>query len=455
MTGEAAVGAELMETMAALATAPGKAAVAVVRLSGPGTKDALRSLGVRAGAPRRACLRTLGDRDGDVLDRAIVIWFPAPHSYTGDDCAELHLHGGRFVVESVLEALAKAGVRLAAPGEFSRRAFANGKMDLAQAEAIADLVEAESEAQARQAIDQLRGALGARYEAWREVLVEALARLEVLVDFAEEEVGDAASGLGLTLTGLAEELGAAIRDGPRGEYVRDGYRIAIVGPTNAGKSSLFNRLVMREAAIVANVPGTTRDVIEAGIDIGGYRVVLADTAGFRQAESAVEAEGVRRARVWAEGAARRLWVFDGSSDDETWRDVQGLWRAGDLCAINKSDRPTSSHARGLAVEAEQRGLDVMSVSTLEDGAEPVRAWIRRDVAVAMEGADFPAVTRRRHRLALAEAAAGVGRALGSLAQPELAAEDLRLAARALASVTGAIATEDILEAVFATFCIGK
>ncbi len=449
------MGGEVGDTIAALATAPGKAALAVIRVSGPGSRDALGRLGVKAGVPRRAALRTLKAADGAVLDRALVLWFPAPQSFTGEDSAELHLHGGRFVVESVLGALVTGGVRLAEPGEFSRRAFANGKMDLAQAEGMADLVEAESQAQARQALDQLRGALGERYVAWRGVLIEALARLEVLIDFPEEDVGDTLAGLVASLSRLVETLEAAILDGSRGERVREGYRVAIIGPPNAGKSSLFNKLVRRDAAIVANLPGTTRDVIEANIEIGGYRVVLADTAGLRATESPVEAEGVRRARGWADGAARRVWVFDGSSDEEDWCEDLELWRGGDLCILNKADRPQTAAASRVSAEAARRGLEVMTVSTLDDRSEPVRDWMYRDVTETMTGADFPAVTRRRHGLALASAAIAVRRAIKGLGQPELASEDLRLAARALASVTGAIATEDILEKVFSTFCIGK
>ena len=445
MMGEAVLGAELNDTIAALATAPGKAAVAVVRVSGSGTRLALEGLGVKAGAPRRACLRTLSDSHGAVLDRALVIWFPAPHSYTGEDSAELHLHGSRFVVEAILGALVTAGVRLAQPGEFSRRAFANGKMDLTQAEGVADLVDAESEVQARQALDQLGGALGGRYAAWRDVLVQGLARLEVLVDFPEDDVGDALAGLGASLAQLAETLEVAIRDGSRGQRVREGYRVAIV----------FNRLVMREAAIVADAPGTTRDVIEARMEIEGYVVLLADTAGLRSTDSVVEAEGVRRARLWASEAARRVWVFDGSSDDEGWREDVAFWRAGDLCVINKADRLQGRAGGLVGAEAECRGLSALSVSTRGEGVAAVHGWIARDVIAAMAGADFPATTRRRHGIALASAAAAVRRALSGLAWPELAAEDLRLAARAMASVTGGIATEDVLDEVFATFCIGK
>jgi tRNA modification GTPase len=450
-----AVGSEPTDTIAALATAPGKAAVAVIRISGQGSREALGALGVRAGPPRRACLRTLRDSNGQVLDRGLVIWFPGPHSYCGEDSAELHLHGGSFVVESVLGALVTAGVRLAEPGEFSRRAFANGKMDLAQAEGVADLVDAESEAQARQALEQISGALGARYARWRDLLIEALAQVEALVDFPEDDVGDALAGLDVLLSGLADDFDTAIRDGRRGESVRDGYRVAIVGPPNAGKSSLFNRLVMREAAIVADLPGTTRDIIEAGLRVGGYRVVLADTAGLRAAESVVEAEGVRRARAWAEEAARRIWVLDGASVEKGWRQDLSLWRPGDLCVINKADKPQGADVGVVAAEAGQRGLVVMSISTRDERAAGVRDWLDRDVAQAMAGSDFPAVTRRRHGLALSSAAAAVRRARARLAQPELAAEDLHIVVRALGSVTGAVSAEDVLERVFATFCIGK
>ncbi len=453
--GGAALEHQLGDTIAALATAPGKGAIAVIRISGPGSRQALTALSVRPGAARRACLRTLRDSHGGVLDRGMVIWFPAPHSYTGEDSAELHLHGGVFVVEAVLAALLAGGVRLAEPGEFSRRAFGNGKLDLAQAEAIADLVDAENGAQARQALDQLGGALGARYAAWRQVLIQVLARLEVLVDFPDDHIGDAVAGVAAALADLAADLEMAIRDGPRGERVREGYRVAVVGPPNAGKSSLFNKLVGREAAIVSDLPGTTRDIIEAVVNMAGYRVILADTAGLRVTDSGIEAEGIRRARAWATDAERRIWVLDGSTDNELWRAGVALWRGGDLCVINKTDMPQTACVRDAAVEAGRRGLSLMSVSVRRNGADAVREWLSREVVQSMAGSDFPAITRRRHGLALASATAAVRRALGSLAAPELASEDLRLAARALGSVTGAIGPEDVLEEVFANFCIGK
>jgi len=397
----------------------------------------------------------LRDSAGAVLDRGLVIWFSAPNSFTGEDSAELHLHGGGFVVESVLTALISNGVRLAEPGEFSRRAFGNGKLDLAQAEAIADLVDAENRAQARQALEQLGGAMGTRYAVWRDVLIQALARLEVLVDFPDEDIGDAVAGLAAVLTALAQDLESAIADGSRGERVREGYRVAIIGPPNAGKSSLFNRLIRHDAAIVSELPGTTRDIIEARVDIAGYRVLLADTAGLRQTEGVIEAEGIRRARAWAEDAARRIWVFDGSVDNDRWRDDVPFWRAGDLCVINKADMTQAVTSSDVALEAGRRGLKPVRLSVRYDGVDVVREWINDNVVDSMVGADFPAITRRRHSLALRSATAAVTRALGGLGRPELACEDLRLAAREIASVTGAIGTEDVLEEVFASFCIGK
>ena len=245
-----------------------------------------------------------------------MLWFPGPASYTGEDFAELHVHGGRAVVEALSAALLGTGLKPAEPGEFTRRAFLNGKLDLAQAEAVADLVDAETEAQRRQALDQLDGALGRRYAAWRGELVELLALLEAAVDFPDEDLpGGLASRIVPRATALIAELEAALAGADRGEQIREGFRIALVGAPNAGKSSLFNRLVRREAAIVTPTAGTTRDIIEAALDVKGYKVVLADMAGVRATEHEIEAEGVRRARAWAEGAALRLWVVDVSAGE--------------------------------------------------------------------------------------------------------------------------------------------
>ena len=443
------------DTIAALATAPGRAALAVIRISGPGASDGLKALRVKAVRPGAARLCSLKGASGAILDRAIVIWRPAPSSYTGEDCAEIHLHGSRFLSDTVMRLLTEAGLRLAEPGEFTRRAFENGKIDLGQAEAVADLIDAETEAQARQAIDQLEGALGSRYVAWRGVLIEILARLEALVDFPEEATGEAVTGVRGMLDQIMADLTAAVEDGARGRRIRDGYRVAIVGPANAGKSSLFNRLVDRDAAIVAALPGTTRDVIEAAIDLGGYRVLLADTAGLRPSGDPVEIEGVRRARAWARDADLRIWVIDGAAADLDPEMTGETWLKGDLCVLNKNDLPLGP-ASGLATsKASRHATAVVAISTLSDGPERVAAWLRETVVAAMAGADFPATTRMRHDAALRDGLEAICRAHSRLDQPELAAEDVRLTARALAQVTGAIATEHILEKVFSAFCIGK
>lgn len=494
----------MTDTIFALATPPGRSAVAVVRISGPATAPALAAIGAGGLEPRRASLRKLvspagklsprrEERGGEaaeggparqtcapptagpspgclpstgaerpVIDQALVLWFPGPASYTGEDSAELHVHGGRAVVEALSAALLAVGLTPAEPGEFTRRAFVNGKLDLAQAEGVADLVDAETEAQRRQALDQLDGALGRRYEAWRGELVELLALLEAEIDFPDEDLpGGLASRIVPRATALIAELEAALAGADRGEEIREGFRIALIGAPNAGKSSLFNRLVRREAAIVTPTAGTTRDIIETALDVNGYKVVLADMAGVRETEHEIEAEGVRRARAWAESAALRLWVVDASAGEGTgeggWREASELVRPGDLCLANKADRTRGADADAAQAWADAIGAQWLPVSAASgEGLDGAVAALESRVASALSGADFPAVTRARHRLRLEEARAHLQRSLSVLAAgAELAAEDLRLAARALARVAGRVHAEDVLDVVFASFCIGK
>ena len=448
----------LQETIYALATAPGRAAIAVVRLSGPEAGPVLRRLAGRLPSPRRATVRPLTDAEGRKLDDALVLWFPGPASYTGEDCAELHLHGGRAVVEAVVGALAATGLcRPAEAGEFTRRAFQNGRLDLSQAEAVADLIDAETEAQRAQALDQLEGALGRRYEDWRLRLVDALGLLEAGIDFPDEDLPeDLAARARPGVERLLADLDAALADAARGERVRDGWRIAVVGAPNAGKSSLFNALVRREAAIVTAQPGTTRDVIEASLALDGYRVLIADTAGVRETEDVIEAEGVRRARAWAETAALRLWVVDAGASNGSWREALAVVRDGDLVLFNKSDQPAGTDREAAEAWLAGRGLEALDLSIREErGLGRLEDQLRRRVVEALAGADFPAVTRERHRVRLTEAREHLARAVRVLEQPELAAEDLRLAARALARIAGRVDADDILDVVFASFCIGK
>ena len=446
----------MTDTIFALATAAGRAAVAVVRISGPDTPRTVEALAGRAPAPRMAALRKL--RHGGVeLDEALVLRFEGPASYTGEDSAEFHVHGGRAVVEALLSALSDLGLRLAEPGEFTRRAFENGKLDLAQAEGVADLIDAETEAQRRQALGQVGGALSQRYDRWRDLLVQSLAMLEAAVDFPDEDLPEevaerARPGLRI----LAEELDHALADVSRGRRVRDGYRIALVGAPNAGKSTLLNGLAERDAAIVTATPGTTRDVIEVPLVLGGYRVLLADTAGIRATEDLIEAEGVRRAKRWAEEADLRLWVVDGFHVEQI-EGLEATVRPGDWLVLNKADIAEPS----VLDEAEARwagaGLAVSRLSARSDAAvSTLRERLQLHVAEALSGAEFPAATRLRHAERLAEARSYLARALSDVGlEVELAAEDVRLAARSLEKITGRVDPEDVLGRVFSTFCIGK
>jgi tRNA modification GTPase len=386
----------------------------------------------------------------------LTLLFIAPHSYTGEDCVELHLHGGAGVVDGVTSELLARGIRLAEPGEFTRRAFENGKLDLDQAEAIADLTEAETTSQARQALGQLEGRLGERYKAWRGSLIEALARLEAAVDFPDEEVpADVATQAKAALEHLAAELDVALADEGRGRRVREGYRIAIIGAPNSGKSSLLNRLARRDAAIVTPIPGATRDIIETVMIVDGYKVLLADMAGIRNTTDPVESEGVRRARAWAENGDLRLWVVDRSDSGGLWREAADLVRSGDICVLNKSDLAAGGDEAPAAAAAGSRGAACVSTSVRNGTVEMIEAAISDRVRRDLAGGDFPAATRIRHETLLREARDHLGRALSNLVEPELAAEDARLAAKALERVSGRIGAEDILGRVFATFCIGK
>ncbi|ANC54608.1 tRNA uridine(34) 5-carboxymethylaminomethyl synthesis GTPase MnmE [Brevundimonas sp. GW460-12-10-14-LB2] len=435
----------MIDTIFALATPPGRGAIAVLRLSGPGVEAALTALGATRLKPRIASVRDLSHA-GDHIDQALVLRFVAPNSYTGEDAAELHLHGGRAVVEAASRALIALGLRPADPGEFTRRAFQNGRMDLAQAEAVADLIDAETSAQAKQALGQLDGKLSETYAGFRRDLLHALALIEAEIDFPDEEVPDnLARTAGPVLDRLGADLRRAVDTGRRGERVREGYRIVLIGETNAGKSSLFNALVAREAAIVTPIAGTTRDVLDADLVIGGYAVTLSDTAGLRDSDDPVEAEGVRRARLRAEHADLRLWVRAPGDPDGV---AAAYVKDGDLIVATKSD---------LGAGSGEGEYETLAVSTVTGaGLAELRDWIAARLAQDLSGADFPSVTQERHRLRLLEALESVDAARAALnVAPEMAGDDLRRAADAMARVTGAIGVEDILGEVFSTFCIGK
>ncbi|MEK9754125.1 MAG: tRNA uridine-5-carboxymethylaminomethyl(34) synthesis GTPase MnmE [Rhodospirillaceae bacterium] len=443
------------ETIYALATARGRAGIAIVRLSGADSMATARALSGRDLVVRRAQRVDLRDpAGGELLDHGLAIYFPGPASFTGEDVVELHLHGGAAVVAGVLAALAaRPGLRMADPGEFTRRGFLNGKLDLTAAEGVADLVAAETAAQRRQALSQMGGALAEFCDTARARLVSAMARWEAAIDFAEDELpAGLEAEVAAEAAGLAADIRAALADDGRGERLRDGIEVAIVGPPNAGKSSLLNRIARRDAAIVSATAGTTRDVIEVQAELGGYPVILADTAGLRDAADEIEREGVRRALERAERADLRLIVLDGASWPEIDAASRALIGAEAVVALNKFDLLDAS-----AVAAD--GVEAMAVSARTGaGVEALLDRIEAKVAALYEGQAAPVVTRARHREALADALAALerfGASRNRLARPELAAEDLRMAARALGRVTGAVDVEDLLEVIFSEFCIGK
>src|SRR5262245_36983281 len=328
------------DTIVALATGAGRAGVAVIRLSGPAAGATLRALTARdLPKPRMATREAFCDpRTGVSLDDGLALWFPGPHSFNGEEGVELHIHGGPAVIAAVVDAaLSQPGVRPAEPGEYTRRAFENGKLDLAEAEGLADLVDAETEGQRRQALRQRRGALSAVYEAWRTRLIEAAALIEAEIDFPDEDLpGALAARAGPILQTLADDMAQHLDDAHRGERIRDGYRIAIIGPPNAGKSSLLNALAQREAAIVSDIPGTTRDVVEVRLVLAGFPVWIADTAGLRKAADAIEAEGVRRALARAEEADLRIGVVEAGGDVSS--SVSSMLGPGDVLVRSKSDQ---------------------------------------------------------------------------------------------------------------------
>ncbi|RYB03899.1 tRNA uridine-5-carboxymethylaminomethyl(34) synthesis GTPase MnmE [Lichenibacterium ramalinae] len=432
------------DTIFAPATGAGRAAIAVVRISGPATRDVLGTVAGRVPSPRVATLATLRHAE-DALDRALVLWFPGPGSFTGEDAAELQLHGGRAVVAAVLKALAAVpGCRPAEPGEFTRRALLNGKMDIGAVEGLADLIDAQTEAQRRQALRHLDGALGRWTETLRDDLLSALALAEGAIDFAEDDdlVASFEAEIDRLVGGVSRVVAAELGREARGLRLREGLAVAIVGPPNAGKSTLLNALAGRDVAIVSAQAGTTRDVLTVDLDLGGYPVQLIDTAGLRETEDDVEREGIARARARAASADLVLLLDDGRADPlpPAVTTSGTVWRIAtkvDLAAGQGGDYAVSART-GTGLDGLIAGLSRFAAETLLPG----------------EGA---MVTRLRHRAALEAAQAcllriapaGQGRDL------ELVAEDLRGAVAALAGLVGRIDTEAVLGAIFARFCIGK
>ncbi len=427
------------DTIFAVASGAGKAAVTLLRISGQHSSAFLGLLCGKLPEPRRASLRALRIK-GALLDRAVVLWLPGPGSYTGEDSGELYLHGGRAVLAAVSEALVILGARPAEAGEFTRRAFLNGRMDLIEAEGIADLIAAETEAQRIQALQQMDGALGTIYHNWAGRLLHVLAQLEALIDFPDENLPPEVLKLGGNeIAALVTEIRMHLNDGRRGELLREGLVFAVTGLPNVGKSTLVNALAQREVSIVTALPGTTRDVLEVRVVFGGIPVTLLDTAGLRKAADPAEAEGVRRALARAEAADVVIAVNDGTS-------------GGNTLAIGLTTVVNVQTKTDLGLPQQ---LDSVGVSVLTGAGMATLSTRLADLAQLLTATSGPpALTRARHRAALSEAVKSLEQAsAGDL--PELQAENVRLSLRAFGRVTGSIGVEDVLDSVFSQFCIGK
>ena len=423
-------------TIFARATGAGRAAIAVIRISGARSGPILQALGGRLPPPRRAVLRALraAAADGpELLDRALMLWFPGPGSYTGEDSAELHLHAGPAVVEAVSDALVMLGARPAEPGEFTRRAFGNGRLDLLEAEGVADLTEAETQAQRRQALRQADGALSRLYDGWAGRLRRLLAHQEALLDFPDEDLPPETSAAAAEgIQRLLDEMRLHLAEGERGPRLRSGLFVAVSGPPNVGKSSLVNRLAGRDAAMVSEWAGTTRDAIEVRLVLGDVPVTLVDTAGLRETADPLEAEGVRRARRHAAEADLVLHVA--AEGGATASDGVRVWNKVDLAPAPAGWHGVSAHTG--------------------EGIDALAALLACEVRRLTEAGAGPPLTRARHRAGVAEAV-GHLEMVRHLELPELQGEALRLAMQALGRLTGAVGVEDLLDTVFGDFCIGK
>lgn len=443
-----------LPTIFALASALGRAGVAVIRVSGPG---AIRAIDAMAGPrvePRRASGRSIRHPvTAEKLDRGIVLWFPRPASFTGEDVVELHLHGGRAVVQAVLAALAMLpGFRPAEAGAFARRAFEAGKLDLAEVEGLADLIDAETEGQRRQALAQASGVLSDLYDGWRASLIEALGLMEAGLDFSDEPDVGAKTFADATaiITTLDRAVAHHLDDGHRGEILRDGFRVALTGPPNAGKSSLLNALARRDVAIVSEEAGTTRDVIEVRLDLGGLPVVVSDTAGLRDTESAIEREGMRRSRAVAEAADLVIWLTDATAPETVLPGELADVADRTLLVLNKVDMLEGG--RPPPLPDDMVPLSVTTGAGLGDLITRIRVIAEERIGHHAE----PALTQVRHRQLLEACRDGLAAFLvGSPDEVELRAEDLRCAADALGRITGRVDVEDVLDHVFGRFCIGK
>lgn len=460
-------------TIFALSSGPGKSGVAVIRISGPEVRGVMATMSAPDVLDRRVAFRRIiHPHTRELLDRAVVVFFAAPMSETGEDVVEFQLHGGRAVVRATLDALATIpGCRMAEPGEFVRRAFNNGKLNLVEVENLADLVDAETDAQRRGAL-AASGVLSALYDGWRTRLIEIAALTEAAIDFSDEGDVSASSfeAARSRAQPLAKEIARHLNDGHRGEILRDGFRVALLGAPNAGKSSLLNALARRDAAIVSEEAGTTRDVIEVRLDLDGYPVIVSDTAGIRDTEGRIEQEGIRRSLMAARAANLALWLTETGLDsppNEISRETLFAIRTksdlafpveGESAATASRGEPAASILALPALATLTRATSTLAIST-KTGAgmdELIRLIAARARDAMAVDADTPAVARARHRTQLQQAAASLATFIeGPADHLELRAEDVRQAAHALGRITGRVDVEDVLGKIFSSFCIGK
>lgn len=436
-----------METLYALSSGALPSGVAVVRVSGPASRFAVETIAGTVPPPRHAQLRVLRDpQTGEMLDKGLVLWFPAPHSFTGEDCAEFQVHGGPAVVSAVLSALGSLeGVRMAEAGEFSRRSFENGRLDLTELEGLSDLIAAQTQAQRRQAVAQSTGRLRKQLESWRSEIIRMRAMIEAELDFADEDdvPESAAASVWADGDSLAKRIGDLLADNNRGELIRSGFEIVLLGPPNSGKSSLLNALAQREAAIVSEEAGTTRDLIEVQLDIGGYAVRLVDTAGIREAEGAVEREGIRRARERASHADLVIWLIPPEA---------GHLRPSPPAEVDPDVELLAFHSKDDSGAFQSSGISVVR----ENGLSDLIHAVRERVSKRLGNGDDSIVTRRRHRECLENCVAALRAAVASETLGiELRAEHLRSAGDELGRLTGVVDVEDLLDVIFSEFCVGK
>ena len=442
------------DTIFALSSGSGRAGLSVFRISGRKALQTLKSLtGITEPKARHAYrVELINNIDNETIDDGIAIFFPNPKSFTGEDVLELHLHGSIAVIREMTEVLSRfIGVRIANAGEFTKRAFDNGKLDLTMVEGLADLVNAETKEQKKQAHKQLRGEFSELCRGWKETLVHAITLYEAGIDFADEDLpADLIDGVHEEIDKLEGELEKHLTRSEKSSYIRDGFQVAILGPPNSGKSSILNCLSKREVSIVSRTAGTTRDVVEARLDLGGFPITFADTAGLRDSEDLIEKEGISRAIQRAEDAEMRIVVFDGEKWPELDKKALELLETKNtLAVINKIDLGFDI-TKGNGILADFVGVS----AKCGDGINELEDKILREVSQRADIYTGPVLTRERHVASLRDCLSCLKR-YKEASELELAAEDLRLAMRELGEITGHIGVEEVLGNIFGEFCIGK